>query len=145
MRWPIQHVDRLGPPAVAGVADLLAELSDVLHKVVRKRRSGTITVEDLPAQCRSGSRRQLTPLENLERDAIVASLTATDFNKAKAAAEVGMSRQRSTARSGSTAFMIRRTPEGPDEDHSSQAEGPCYPWRRPQRSPASFVPRVCGK
>jgi hypothetical protein len=45
-------------------------------------------------------------LENLERDAIVASLTATDFSKAKAAAEVGMSRQRSTARSGSTAFMI---------------------------------------
>ena len=54
------------------------------------RNSGAI--EDLPAQCRSGSRRQLTPLENMERDAIVASLTANAINKAKAAAEVGMSR-----------------------------------------------------
>ena len=70
----------------------VAELRDVLQKVVRLRRSGSITVEDLPAQCRSGSRRQLTPLENLERDAIVASLVANSGNKERAALEVGMSR-----------------------------------------------------
>lgn len=70
----------------------VAELSEVLHQVVRLRRSGTITVEDLPAKCRAGARRQLTPLENLERDAIVASLLANDFNKERAAQEVGMSR-----------------------------------------------------
>ena len=88
---------RCSPPALRQLMKLpwlgnVEELIEVLHKVVRLRRSGSITVEDLPAQCRSGSRRQLTPLENLERDAIVASLTANDFNKAKAAAEVGMSR-----------------------------------------------------
>lgn len=70
----------------------VAELREVLQKVVRLRRSGSITVEDLPAQCRSGSRRQLTPLENLERDAIVASLIANDGSKERAAQEVGMSR-----------------------------------------------------
>ena len=70
----------------------VAELREVLQKVIRLRRSGSFTVEDLPAQCRSGSRRQLTPLENLERDAIVASLIANDGNKERAAQEVGMSR-----------------------------------------------------
>ena len=70
----------------------VAELREVLRKVVKLRRSGSFTVEDLPAQCRSGSRRQLTPLENLERDAIVASLVANNGNKERAAQEVGMSR-----------------------------------------------------
>ncbi|MET3807271.1 transcriptional regulator of acetoin/glycerol metabolism [Nakamurella sp. UYEF19] len=70
----------------------VAELREVLQKVVKLRRSGSITVEDLPAQCRSGSRRQLSPLENLERDAIVASLIANNGNKERAAQEVGMSR-----------------------------------------------------
>jgi transcriptional regulator of acetoin/glycerol metabolism len=70
----------------------VAELREVLQKVVRLRRSGSFTIEDLPAQCRSGSRRQLTPLENLERDAIVGSLVANDGNKERAAQEVGMSR-----------------------------------------------------
>lgn len=70
----------------------VTELSEVLHKVFRLRRSGSITVQDLPAKCRSGSRRQLTPLENLERDAIVASLMANDFNKERAAQAVGISR-----------------------------------------------------
>ncbi len=70
----------------------VAELREVLQNVVKLRRSGSFTVEDLPARCRSGSRRQLTPLENLERDAIVASLVANHGNKERAAREVGMSR-----------------------------------------------------
>lgn len=93
----VQHSLKCSPEAMRQLMKLpwlgnVAELREVLQKVVKLRRSGSFTVEDLPAQCRSGSRRQLTPLENLERDAIVASLVANDGNKERAAQEVGMSR-----------------------------------------------------
>ncbi len=93
----LQHSLSCSPEAMRQLMKLpwlgnVAELREVLRKVVRLRRSGSFTVEDLPAQCRSGSRRQLTPLENLERDAIVESLVANNGNKERAAREVGMSR-----------------------------------------------------
>jgi sigma-54 dependent transcriptional regulator, acetoin dehydrogenase operon transcriptional activator AcoR len=68
------------------------QLWQVLRQVARHRRSGTIHPSDLPPECWSVSRRLLSPLESIERDAIVASLLDYDGNKAKAAQSLGMSR-----------------------------------------------------
>jgi transcriptional regulator of acetoin/glycerol metabolism len=45
-----------------------------------------------PRECRTVSRRLLSPLEAMERDAIVRSLLDWDGSKIKAAAALGMSR-----------------------------------------------------
>ncbi|HVW39957.1 MAG TPA: helix-turn-helix domain-containing protein [Amycolatopsis sp.] len=68
------------------------QLDRVLAEVSRRHRTGTIEVTDLPAECRAITRRQLTQLESLERDAIVRSLATHHGNKERAAAELGMSR-----------------------------------------------------
>jgi transcriptional regulator of acetoin/glycerol metabolism len=68
------------------------QLWQVLRRIVQHRRSGTIQPGDLPPECRTVSRRLLSPLEAMERDAIVHSLTDWDGNKIKAAASLGMSR-----------------------------------------------------
>ncbi|WIV56191.1 sigma-54-dependent Fis family transcriptional regulator [Amycolatopsis nalaikhensis] len=68
------------------------QLDQVLADAARRRRSGTIEVTDLPAECRTFTRRQLTKLESIERDAIVRSLAANRGNKEHAAADLGMSR-----------------------------------------------------
>ena len=68
------------------------QLWQVLTRVARHRRSGTIHPGDLPPECWSVSRRLLSTLESMERDAIVASLLDHDGNKAKAAQSLGMSR-----------------------------------------------------
>lgn len=67
-------------------------LRNVLKQVVGRRRAGAIQPQDLPAECRSGSRRVLSVLESIERDAIVASLADAQGNKAKAANSLGISR-----------------------------------------------------
>ena len=67
-------------------------LDQVVAEAARRRRSGTIEIPDLPAECRTFTRRQLTKLEAIERDAIVHSLAANRGNKERAAAELGMSR-----------------------------------------------------
>jgi transcriptional regulator of acetoin/glycerol metabolism len=53
---------------------------------------GAIQPRDLPPECWTVSRRLLSPLEAMERDAIVQSLLDTEGNKAKAAESLGMSR-----------------------------------------------------
>jgi transcriptional regulator of acetoin/glycerol metabolism len=68
------------------------QLRQVLVVATRHRRSGEIGIEDLPAQTRSASRYQLTPLESLERDAIVEALDAAAGSKVRAAAALGLSR-----------------------------------------------------
>ena len=68
------------------------QLWDVLGRVVRHRRTGTIHPGDLPPECWSVSRRLLSPLESIERDAIVQSLLDHHGNKAKGAGSLGMSR-----------------------------------------------------
>jgi transcriptional regulator of acetoin/glycerol metabolism len=64
----------------------------VLRAVVARRRAGVVAVEDLPPECWAVSRRVLSPLESMERDAIVAALRDTDGNKVRAAQALGMSR-----------------------------------------------------
>jgi transcriptional regulator of acetoin/glycerol metabolism len=68
------------------------QLWQVLRKVVQHRRTGTIHPDDLPPECHTVSRRLLSPLESLERDAIVQSLRDADGNKVKAARSLGVSR-----------------------------------------------------
>lgn len=70
----------------------VAQLRKVLAEAVAKQRSGTIGVDRLPAESRSLSRRRLSQLESIERDAIVRSLMENDGNKADAAEALGMSR-----------------------------------------------------
>jgi transcriptional regulator of acetoin/glycerol metabolism len=70
----------------------IEQLWQVLRRVVQHRRTGSIHPNDLPPECRTVSRRLLSPLESLERDAIVQSLVDADGNKVKAAESLGMSR-----------------------------------------------------
>ena len=70
----------------------IEQLWQVLRRVARHRRTGTIHPGDLPPECWSVSRRLLSPLESLERDAIVQTLLDHHGNKAKGAGSLGMSR-----------------------------------------------------
>jgi sigma-54 dependent transcriptional regulator, acetoin dehydrogenase operon transcriptional activator AcoR len=68
------------------------QLWQMLKQVVQHRRTGTIHPNDLPPECWTVSRRLLSPLESMERDAIVQSLLDHEGNKVKAAKSLGMSR-----------------------------------------------------
>ena len=68
------------------------QLWQVLKQVVQRRRAGAIMPKDLPPECWTVSRRLLSPLESIERDAIVGSLQDHDGNKVRAAEALGMSR-----------------------------------------------------
>ncbi|MCW2540644.1 MAG: Fis family transcriptional regulator [Frankiales bacterium] len=70
----------------------ISQLRGVLQHVVQHRRSGVVQVEDLPPECRSTSRRVLTPIEALERDAIVDALRDGGESPTTAAKRLGMSR-----------------------------------------------------
>ncbi len=69
-----------------------AQLWQVLKQVVQRRRIGQIAPEDLPPECWTVSRRVLSQLESIERDAIVQSLLDQGGNKIRAARALGMSR-----------------------------------------------------
>jgi sigma-54 dependent transcriptional regulator, acetoin dehydrogenase operon transcriptional activator AcoR len=68
------------------------QLWQVMRSIVARKRVGSIEPADLPPECWTVSRRLLSPLEALERDAIVQSLLDSGGNKAKAAESLGMSR-----------------------------------------------------
>lgn len=70
----------------------IAELDEVLAAALRQRPAGTVRREDLPASCFTTSRRVLSPMETLERDAIVRTLAEAGGNRKNAAAALGMSR-----------------------------------------------------
>jgi sigma-54 dependent transcriptional regulator, acetoin dehydrogenase operon transcriptional activator AcoR len=70
----------------------IEQLLQTLRQVVQHRRTGSIQPRDLPPETGSVSRRLLTPLESIERDAIAQSLLDARGNKAKAAKSLGMSR-----------------------------------------------------
>ena len=68
------------------------QVFQTMRKVVRRRRTGMIRPRDLPPETGALSRRLLSPLESIERDAITQSLLDAHGNKAKAAKALGMSR-----------------------------------------------------
>ncbi|MEU7628880.1 helix-turn-helix domain-containing protein [Nocardia sp. NPDC049220] len=88
---------QLAPDAMHQLSKLswpgnVAQLRRVLADIISRQRSGLIHTDDLPPQCRSLTRRRLSRIEALERDAIVRSLQENSGNKAEAAAALGMSR-----------------------------------------------------
>lgn len=68
------------------------QVHQTLRKVVRHRRTGVIQPADLPPEVHAVSRRMLSPLESMERDAIVQCLSEAGGNKVQAAKSLGMSR-----------------------------------------------------
>ncbi|BBY33383.1 transcriptional regulator [Mycolicibacter minnesotensis] len=70
----------------------ISQLRDALEHALRQRQVGELTDTDLPGYCQSVSRRALTQLEAIERDAIVAALRQAGGNRVAAAAQLGMSR-----------------------------------------------------
>ncbi|QNE16890.1 Fis family transcriptional regulator [Kribbella qitaiheensis] len=71
----------------------IADLQEVLKQVVHhRRRTGVITPSDLPPDLQTRSRRSLSQLEALERDAIIHSLLDNNGNRRDAAKSLGMSR-----------------------------------------------------
>ena len=70
----------------------VSQLRRVLTETVARQRSGIISADKLPPECRSVTRRKLTQMEALERDAIVRSLQDNGGNKQEAARALGMSR-----------------------------------------------------
>jgi transcriptional regulator of acetoin/glycerol metabolism len=68
------------------------QLRGMLLKVVAHRRTGVIKLADLPADAMATTRRVLSPLESIERDAVVETLINTAGNCAQAAHHLGMSR-----------------------------------------------------
>ncbi len=68
------------------------QVHQMLHQVVTHRRTGYIQPDDLPPEARAVSRRRLSPLESLERDAIVQSLLDANGSKVEAARSLEMSR-----------------------------------------------------
>lgn len=70
----------------------IAQVLETLRWVRRNRRSGVLQPHDLPPEIQSLSRHRLSPLESMERDAIVLGLLDANGNKAQAARALGMSR-----------------------------------------------------
>ena len=68
------------------------QLHQLLREVVKSRRTGTIEPDDLPPEAHIVSRRVLSPLEAMERDAIVKCLVDAHGSKTQAARSLGMSR-----------------------------------------------------
>ncbi|MFG1932651.1 sigma-54-dependent Fis family transcriptional regulator [Mycobacterium sp. NPDC048908] len=87
----------LAPDAMRQLSKLpwpgnIPQLRQVLTETVARQRSGIIGADKLPPECRSVTRRKLTAMESLERDAIVRSLQDNGGNKQEAARALGMSR-----------------------------------------------------
>lgn len=64
----------------------------MLREIVKLRRSGSIQPQDLPPGVQTVSRRRLSQLESLERDAVVHALLDARGDKSKAASSLGVSR-----------------------------------------------------
>jgi sigma-54 dependent transcriptional regulator, acetoin dehydrogenase operon transcriptional activator AcoR len=70
----------------------VTQLRRLLADVVKRRHSGVIETSDLPPEARTAGHRVLTPIEALERDAIVQALLDNAQRPAAAARALGMSR-----------------------------------------------------
>lgn len=70
----------------------IEQLRRTLVQLTHHRRTGEVGVHDLPPDCRAATRRKLTRMEWLERDAIVKALGEHRGNKSEAAEALGMSR-----------------------------------------------------
>lgn len=76
----------------AGWPGNVAQVLQTLREIVKHRRNGVIVIDDVPPEILTLSRRQLNPLEAIERDAIVRGLLVAKDNKTEVARALGMSR-----------------------------------------------------
>ncbi|AXT85652.1 transcriptional regulator [Aeromicrobium sp. A1-2] len=70
----------------------IRHLESALTEALSRRPVGEIQVDDLPGYCHSGSARQLSGIESMERDLIVSALRDADGNRVQAAATLGIAR-----------------------------------------------------
>ena len=70
----------------------LSQLGEALRAALLRRPVGEIQPEDLPGYCHQASRRELSPLEAGERDAIIKALLDADGNRVQAATALGIAR-----------------------------------------------------
>src|SRR6266536_2462902 len=70
----------------------VGQLEQTLRAALERRRNGRIDRADLPADCYVVTRRVLTRLQWVERDAILEALLETRGNRTQAAAKLGISR-----------------------------------------------------
>lgn len=82
----LNQLKRLGWPSN------VAQLRHVLEEVLRHRRSGVVEPVELPAECKAATRRHLSKIESMERDAIVDALALHGGDKPAAATALGISR-----------------------------------------------------
>jgi sigma-54 dependent transcriptional regulator, acetoin dehydrogenase operon transcriptional activator AcoR len=70
----------------------VGQLREALTEALHRRPVGRIEAEDLPAYCHSAPRGSLRPVDELERDAIVAALREHQGNRVAGAAARGFAR-----------------------------------------------------
>lgn len=70
----------------------IAQLKEALASALVKRPVGTIDERDLPGYCHTTVRRTLSPLEEADRDAVIAALKASGGNRVHAAKALGLAR-----------------------------------------------------
>jgi transcriptional regulator of acetoin/glycerol metabolism len=70
----------------------VAELRATLESLGRAHPGRVLQADDLPEHLRSSTRRQLSKLESLERDAIITALEQSGGNRSVAAESLGMGR-----------------------------------------------------
>ncbi|MDQ1736716.1 MAG: sigma-54 dependent transcriptional regulator, acetoin dehydrogenase operon transcriptional [Pseudonocardiales bacterium] len=70
----------------------IGQLEDALRAALSKRPVGDVQPDDLPGYCHNTSRRQLSGLESIERDAIVKALHDARGNRVHAAQALGIAR-----------------------------------------------------
>ncbi|MEX2291127.1 MAG: helix-turn-helix domain-containing protein [Mycobacteriales bacterium] len=70
----------------------IRQIDAVVRDLVRRQPGRVIQKEDLPPECRVSSRAVLTPMEALERDAILRGLEDLDANVQRTAQSLGISR-----------------------------------------------------
>lgn len=92
-----QREVRLSPTASRLLASYrwpgnVRELRDALAAALVRRPVGLIEAADLPSSCQSTPRTSLRPVDEIERDAIVAALRDAGGNRVVAAAALGIAR-----------------------------------------------------
>lgn len=68
------------------------QLADAIGAALARRPVGAIEARDLPAFCQSAPRSALRPVDEIERDAVVAALRDAGGNRVAAAAALGFAR-----------------------------------------------------
>lgn len=68
------------------------QLEEALASALKKRPVGVIEETDLPGYCHTTARRALSPLEEADRDAVIAALKDADGNRVHAARALGLAR-----------------------------------------------------